>query len=370
MDEPIKILHVFGRLNRGGAETMIMNLYRNIDRSKIQFDFVKHTYEKCAFDDDIRELGGQIISVPRYTGINHVCYIKEWKDLFSKRPEYKIIHGHMISTAFIYLNIAKKYGLTTIVHSHSTGTRGNKIEQLVKNILQFPVRYTADYLFACSDDAGKKFFGNKKNYYVIKNAIDVDKYKFNRSLRNKMRKSLNVEDKFVVGHVGSFTYAKNHKFLLDIFYEIQKQNRKAILLLLGDGELRKSIESHIKKLRIEDKVILTGVVPNVNEYLQAMDIFVFPSIYEGFGMAVIEAQAAGLNCFVSSNLPKEVFLTDLIHSISINESAEHWANIIINKTNKLERKDVSAILKDAGYDIVTYASRLQNFYLEIGHKKS
>ena len=263
----------------------------------------------------------------------------------------------------------KKYGLTTIVHSHSTGTRGNKIEQLVKNILQFPVRYTADYLFACSDDAGKKFFGNKKNYYVIKNAIDVDKYKFNRSLRNKMRKSLNVEDKFVVGHVGSFTYAKNHKFLLDIFYEIQKQNRKAILLLLGDGELRKSIESHIKKLRIEDKVILTGVVPNVNEYLQAMDIFVFPSIYEGFGMAVIEAQVAGLNCFVSSNLPEEVFITDLINGISINESAEHWASLIINNMNKLERKDVSAIIKDAGYDIVTYACWLQNFYLEIDQKK-
>jgi glycosyltransferase involved in cell wall biosynthesis len=372
MDKPIRILHVLGRLDRGGAETIVMNLYRNIDRSKIQFDFVKHTDEKCDFDDEIRELGGKIISVPRYTGKNHVSYIKEWKNIFSKRPEYKIIHGHMRSTAIIYLSIAKKYGLTTIAHSHSTGSRGNKIEQLTKNILQFPIRYTADYLFACSDDAGKRLFGkkavNKENYRIIKNAIDVDNYMFNKSLRNKIRKLLNIEDKFVIGHVGSFTYAKNHEFLLDMFYEVQNQKENAIMLLIGDGDLRKSVEYQIKKLGIKDKVILTGVVSNVNEYLQAMDVFVFPSIYEGFGMALIEAQAAGLNCFVSSNLPKEVFLTDLIYGISIDESTKYWANLIINKMNNLERKDVSEIIKAAGYDIVTSACWLQNFYLELNQK--
>ena len=171
MVEPIRILHVLGALNRGGAETMVMNIYRNIDRNRVQFDFIVHTNEKCDYNDEIINLGGKIYSMPRYNGKNHIKYKKAWNNFFKRHIEYKIVHGHMRSTAAIYLSIGKKHGLKTIAHSHSTASRGNKFEKLVKNVLQIPLRYTANYLFACSEEAGKWLFGKK----AIKKDTDFEK---------------------------------------------------------------------------------------------------------------------------------------------------------------------------------------------------
>jgi len=368
MGKPIRVLHVLGTLNRGGAETMIMNIYHNIDRSKIQFDFIKHTNKKCDYDDEIIKLGGKIYSIPRYTGKNHLKYIESWNDFFNSHTEYKIIHGHMRSTAAIYLKIAKKHGLLTIAHSHSIASRGNKLQQFIKYIMQLPIRYTADYLFACSEQAGKWLFGknviNKNNFNVIKNAIDIEKYLFNQSKRNEMRKTLNIEDKFVVGHVGSFTYPKNHKFLIEVFNEIQKQNRATILLLIGDGELRSQIEKQISDLGLEDKVILTGTVSNVNEYLQAMDVFVFPSIFEGLGIAVIEAQAAGLPCVVADTIPEEAYLTDLIESIPLTAKEDLWTEQILKYNDGYERRNTYEEVKSKGYDIYETNQWLEEFYLK------
>ena len=368
MGKPIKrVLHVLGKLNRGGAETMIMNIYRNIDRSKIQFDFVIHTNEKCDYNDEIIKLGGKIYSVPHYIGRNHFKYKKAWNNFFNKYSEYKIIHGHIRSTAAIYLKIAKKYGLVTIAHSHSTASRGNKIEQFVKNIMQVPIRYIADYLFACSDEAGVWLFGKKsikkENYKIVKNAIDVNKYIFDENNRNEMRKILNIENKFVVGHVGNFTYPKNHKFLIDIFYQVQMENKNSILLLVGDGELRSHIEKQMIDLDIKDKVILTGVVKNVNDYMQAMDVFVFPSIFEGLGIAVIEAQAAGLPCVVADTIPDEAFITNLIKKISLNKGSQVWSDQILKYT-KYDKRDTYKEVCNHGYDICKTAKWLENFYLE------
>jgi len=368
MDKPIRILHVLGALNRGGAETMIMNIYRNIDRSKIQFDFIIHTNKKCDYDDEIIKLGGKIYNVPHYVGKNHFTYKKAWDTFFNSHPEHKIVHGHMRSTASIYLRIAKKYGLITIAHSHSTASRGNKIEQFVKNIMQFPIRYTADYLFACSNEAGKWLFGKKAtqkdNYKVIKNAIDVEKYAFNESKRHELRKVLGIEDKFVVGHVGSFTYPKNQKFLIEVFYQVQMQNENAVLLLVGDGELRPQIEKQINKLGIKDKVILTGVVPNVNDYMQAMDVFVFPSIFEGLGMAVIEAQAAGLKCIVADKIPEEAFITNLIEKVSLKEGIDDWIEVVLKYKVPYKRRNVFEEIKLVEYDVIHSANQLESFYAE------
>lgn len=366
MSKEIRILHVLGSLDRGGAETMIMNIYRNIDRSKIQFDFIVHTNEKCDYNDEILEYGGKIFNIPRYTGKNHFKYKRAWIEFFNSYPQYKVIHGHMRSTASIYLRIAKKYGLVTIAHSHSTASRGNVLEKIVKKIMQFPIRYRADYLFACSNEAGKWLFGRnsikKDNYKVIKNAIDIEKYTFNEVKRSEIRKKLNIQNKFVVGHVGSFTYPKNHKFLIDVFYEIQKQEKDSVLLLIGDGVLRPQIEEQIKKFGINNKVIMTGVVSNVNDYMQAMDVFVFPSIFEGLGMAVIEAQAAGLQCIVSENIPKEAYITEKIKNISLHKKYEIWVNQIIKYTD-LKRKNEYKKLNDNGYSINDVASALEKFYL-------
>lgn len=279
----------------------------------------------------------------------------------------------MRSTASIYLKIAKKYGLVTIAHSHSTASRGNKIEQIVKNIMQYPIRYIADYLFACSNEAGARLFGKKslkkENYKVIKNAIDVDKYVFNEVKRNEKRKALDIEDKFVVGHVGSFTYPKNHKFLIDVFFEIQKQKENSVLLLVGDGELRTQIEKQISDLGIEDKVIITGVVENVNDYMQAMDVFVFPSIFEGLGMAVIEAEATGLPSIVSDKIPKETFIIDSIEKLSLKTSIKTWADITLQYCRNYKRKNTSQDIAKLGYEIKESAQSIEDFYSNIIYNK-
>lgn len=366
MSEPIRVLQVFAQMNRGGAETMIMNLYRNIDRTKVQFDFIVHTNKKCAFDDEIISLGGLIYRVPRYTGKNHFIYKSAWIDFFRQHPEYKILHSHVRSTASIYLKIAKKFGLTTIAHSHSTSS-GNGVLATIKKILQYPIRYTADYLFACSDEAGKWLFGEKaskkNNYRLIKNAIEVEKYIYNEATRNKIRKSLNLENKFVIGHVGSFTYPKNHKFLIEVFYEVQKQKENAALLLIGDGQLRESIEIQIKKLGIKDKVILTGVVSNVSEYLQAMDIFVFPSLFEGLGIAIIEAQASGLKCLVSDIIPKEAIITDLVISLELKKDA--WKKAILENYFQYNRKNKIDEICQNGYCVSKSSQILMDLYSQM-----
>jgi len=374
MNEPVRVLQVFAGMNRGGAENMIMNLYRNIDRSKVQFDFIVHTYDKCSFDKEIEELGGRIYRVPRYNGKNHFSYKKAWVDFFEKHPEYIILHGHIRSTASIYLRIAKRFDLITIIHSHSTASRGNGVEKLIKNIMQIPIRYISDYFLACSDEAGKWLFGkkvvNKNNYMLLKNAINLDKYLFDNVKRNELRKVMNLENKLVIGHVGSFTDPKNHKFLINLFYEVQKR-KEAELILIGDGNLRESMEMYIKKLNLEKKVRIIGEVSNVNDYLNAMDIFVFPSFFEGLGLSVIEAQSNGLKCLISNGIPNEVVVTDLVTKLSLEESVEIWVKklLIVATELKYDRQKYSEIVSSKGYDILEVSSILEKFYEDLLNKR-
>jgi glycosyltransferase involved in cell wall biosynthesis len=281
MSEPIRVLQVFAQMNKGGAETMVMNMYRNIDRSKIQFDFVVHTEEECTFDNEIVQLGGRIYRVPRYIGRNHLAYTRAWNTFFRNNSEYKIIHGHVRSTASIYLKIAKKYGLKTIAHSHNTSS-GNNLVALTKNILQFPLRNIADYLFACSKRAGEWLFGEninyRDNYYILKNAINTHEYIFNEEIRLRKRQELGLKDRFVVGHVGRFNKQKNHKFLIDIFKSIHELDDNSVLILAGSGPLKSKIEKKVNSLNLSDSVLFLGVRSDVRELLQAMDVFLFPSL--------------------------------------------------------------------------------------------
>lgn len=364
----IRVLHVLGNLNRGGAETMIMNLYRNIDRSKVQFDFIIHTKEKCDYTEEVKALGGKIFSIPKYTGKNHRQYKKHWHEFFKMHQEYKIIHGHVRSTASIYLNIAKRYGLTTIVHSHSTSS-GKGLSALVKNLLQYRIRNISEYLFACSESAGIWLFGKKSckrdNFYILKNAVDAKKYIYNERIRLEKRKEFLLDGRFVVGHIGRFHESKNHNFLVDIFKSIYDQNKKAVLMLVGDGQLRQSIEKKVFELGLGDSVIFTGVRSNIPELLQVMDVFVFPSIYEGLPVTLIEAQASGLKCFVSDNITSEVNVTDLVKNISLKDTEENWASQILSANNAYSRKDTSQEIIKSGYDIKDSSKWLENFYLKI-----
>lgn len=367
MSRPIRILQVFAEMNRGGAETMIMNLYRHIDRKKIQFDFVVHTEKKCAFDDEIGRLGGRIYRVPRYSGKNHFSYKKAWEELFIKHPEYKIVHGHVRSTASIYLWVAKKFNLITISHSHSTSS-GSGIPAVVKNLMQFPIRYVSDYFLACSEAAGKWLFGEKivksKRFYVLNNAIDTKRFQFNNEVRDRIRKEFHIAGKFVMGHIGRFHPTKNHTFIIDIFKNVHRNNQDSVLLLVGDGDLKESIQSKVQQENLEDSVIFAGVRSDVPDIFQGMDLFLFPSLYEGLGIAVIEAQSAGLNCIVSNQIPNEAILTDLVEKVSLSDKTYIWSNKVIDKM-VYRRKDTIELIKSAGYDIEDTTEWLENFYLRL-----
>lgn len=368
MIEPIRILRVVGKMDRGGLETIIMNSYRVIDKTKIQFDFVVHTNEKCDYDDEIQSLGGKIYRVPKYNGKNHLKYRRAWNDFFKNHKEYKIVHGHIRSTASIYLAIANKYGLTTIAHSHNISS-GKNITAFVKNVFQKKIRKIADYLFACSIPAGKWLFGknvvNKSYFKVVPNGIDVKKYAFSSTKRDVLREKLLLNDNIVVGNVGRFHSQKNHKFLISIFKEIYKQNSKAKLLLVGDGKLRNKIEKWICDFDLSENVLLLGVRNDVPDLLQVMDIFLFPSLFEGFGNVVVEAQSSGLPCLLSNNIPSEVKLTELVSYLDLKEKPIVWSTKVLEILESSNRSNTEDLIFQKGFDIHPITEWYESFYVKI-----
>lgn len=366
-EEPIRILQVIGIMNRGGAETMVMNLYRNMDRSKVQFDFVENSFEPAAFDAEITSLGGKIYRCPHYTGKNHFTYKNWWNKFFKEhRNEYKVIHGHIGSTAAIYLGIAKKYGLYTIAHSHSSGT-DYSLKSMLYKLISYNTRNIADYFFACSSIAGKDRYGEKvihsSNYRVLNNAIDTKQFQFDEKVREIIRSQLGITSQILMGHVGRFTKEKNHTFLLEIFKAMHEMNPNSRLILVGDGPLRVEVEQQALSLGIKDFVIFTGIRSDVNRLVQGMDVFVFPSIYEGLPVTLVETQTSGLSCVISDKVPAECILVkNLVTIKSLDESPKEWAEHILSKID-IERKDKSAEIIANGYDIAETAKWLGGFYL-------
>jgi glycosyltransferase involved in cell wall biosynthesis len=368
MNQPFRVLQVIGQMDRGGAETMIMNLYRNIDRTKVQFDFIVHTEQKCAYDDEILALGGKIFHVPRFTGMNIFNYQKAWKSFFDEHKEYKIIHGHIGSSAAIYLKIAKENGLFTIAHSHNTKNEPN-LKGKMYSAISYPTRYVADHFFGCSKSAGKARYGNKvvssSNFNMLNNAINTEDFIYSNKIRDKKRLELGLDNKFVLGHVGRFNLQKNHTFLIDIFYKINKKMDNSILVLIGDGELRESVENKVRRLGLEGKVIFTGVRSDIPEIMQALDVFLFPSLFEGLPVTVIEAQATSLPCIISNTITEDVNITsNLVEFVPLEEKAEYWAEKVLNCYGKFERVNTYTEIVKEGYDIKDTASWLENFYLK------
>lgn len=363
----IRVLHMIASLGIGGTQAMIMNLYRNIDRSKIQFDFIidhsehpRHTY----FADEVRKLGGKIYVMPTFKGANAAAVIRAWDQFFKEHREYAILHNHVRSYACIYLPIAKKYGVKTIAHSHST-SNGKGFPALVKTVLQFPIRYQADYFFGCSISAGEWLFGKKavKNgsFYVVRNAVDIVGYTMNPKIREQYRKLIGAKAGTAVYlHVGRLHESKNHAFLLKVFAEIQKEKEDSLLVLVGEGELREKIEAQIRDLRIEDKVVMLGARNDIHGFFQASDYFLFPSLWEGLPVTVIEAQAAGLPCFISDKVTNEVHISELVASLPIDRGTKPWVDGIMQTSAK--RKDVSSEIISAGFDILITKNWITKFY--------
>lgn len=365
---PSRVIHNIASLHFGGAQTFIMNIYNNIDREKVQFDFVVIPEERKDLYELIESMGGRIFVCPRYNGKNHFTYCKWWNDFFIEHPEYHVIHGHVRSTAAIYLNIAKKHGLITIAHSHST-SNGKGITAIVKNILQFPIRNIADYLFACSDKAGIWLYGKKaiqkQNYKMIPNGIDLDRFAFNKTIREEMRRKLGISKQtFVVGHIGRFTEPKNHKYLIELFSILKRTKPDCCLLMVGNGELFDDIRRYCEGLNIMDSVIMPGSRADTENFYQAMDVFVFPSLWEGLPVSVVEAQANGLSCLISNEITKDVNLTDLVTYLPLHNK-EQWIKELDTSTLKTHTKvSESNKIKLQVFDSRKVAAELQLFYIE------
>jgi len=366
----IRVLHVLGTLNLGGAETMIMNLYRSIDRSAIQFDFVIHTKEKCIFTDEIKSLGGKIYHCPNITQTNVIRYSLWWDSFFSEHTEYKIIHGHMTSTALIYLSIAKYKGRYTIAHSHSTSS-GTGLAGIIKRITRLPLRYNTDHYFACSKDAGKYMFGNKvihgRKFDIVKNPIQTEIFKFNTNIRNEYKKKLDIENKIVLTHIGRFHPSKNHKFLINVLSSLVNKNANFVLLLVGSGPLLTEIKEYVNHMNLSDNVKFLGLREDIPEILSATDLFLLPSLYEGLGNVAIEAQATGLPVFCSTNIPNEVNISGQVSFMPLE--IETWVKSI-NEFYRSEFGDskrelgINFVIK-SGYDVKENAKWLSNYYINI-----
>lgn len=364
----IRVLHVIGSLNSGGSQSMIMNIYRNLDRKQIQFDFIVDRKNENFYANEIEKLGGRIYILPQYRLYNHFQYIREWNKFFKEHLEYTIIHGHVRSTAAIYLKIAKKYGLYAIAHSHSTSS-GNGIRAIIKNVLQFKIRYIADYFMGCSKEANEWLFGkrvaNSDKCIVLNNAVDIMRFLPNNQTRNKIRNEINVKDnEILLGNVGRFIKSKNHEFLLKVFNEYNMStNKNSKLLLIGEGKTKKKILKIIKKKRMEDKVILKNTVRNVQDYYNAMDLFVFPSLYEGLGMVLIEAQLTQKKVIAADGIPKDTRISNYIKYLPLKEGYKYWAKncqkiLDLNVSYKINQEKLKL------YDIKEQVKIIQKIYLD------
>lgn len=364
----IRVLHYIGKLEYGGSQSFVMEMYRKINREKIQFSFVTFPDQKVGFYDEIIDLGGIVYECPQYNGRNHILFVRWWEQFFSEHPEYKILHGHVRSVASIYIPIAKKHGVITIAHSHST-SNGKGVTAVIKNILQYSVRFQADYLFACSTEAGRWMYGKravkKDNYKFIPNGIDIRRFCYNPIERAQVREELGLAGKKIIGHIGRATAPKNHSFLLDVMKEVLKRDKSILLLIVGDGELLERIKQKARELDIADNVIFTGARNDADRIYSAIDTFVFPSLWEGLPISVVEAQANGLNCLVSDRVTSDVKLTDSVHYVPLEKGPAYWADCVIDLL-KCERKaaDNEAIKALQKFECYNVAEDMQRFYLQ------
>ena len=363
----IKVAQVIGNAVAGGVESVIMNLYKNIDRDKIQFDFFVEQPSTIIDEIEIKKMGGNIIIIPSYKRPLH--YIKELAKLF-REGDYDIVHSNMNALSVFTLKAAKKAGVKIrIAHSHSTSNKKEWLRNIIKNMLKLFSKKYATHYFACSELAGRWLFGNKifneGKIELINNAIDLEKFAFNENVRKQIRKEYNIEDKFVIGHIGRFVEQKNHKFLIDLFNEVQKKYLNAILLLVGDGPLFDKIKQYVDKLGLTEKVIFTGVQKDTSKFYQAMDSFVLPSLYEGLPVVGIEAQANGLPCLFADTISKEVVINDNSSSLSLNNGFDVWVKRIYELGQNIGKRCISNKLKNSKYDIQNESKKLCKLYEKI-----
>ena len=364
-NQAIRVLQCVSNMDRAGIETALMNYYRQIDKKRVQFDFLVNKKNEGDYSNEIKAMGGRIYTTPGLSPFKWRKYQTYLKNLFNSHPEYHIIHCQNEEMGYPALLAAKKCGIKNrITHAHSS-----KIELDYKAPIKYfykkKLEKTASHLVACGEKASMFMFGKKEK--IIPNAILTDNFVFNSKIRNKIRKEYKLTNEFVIGHVGRFEKPKNHKLLLEIFYEITKRENQARLLLVGDGTLKKKIIKKANKLGLMDKIIFAGNVKNANEYYQAFDVFVMPSKNEGLPVVGIEAQASGLKCIFSDNITKEVCVTNNVKFVKINDM-DGWVSSIL-ASKKYQRKNQKSDIVQSGFDIAEATKNIQLFYERMGQNE-
>ena len=371
MEKPIRVLQILGIVANGGVEAVIMNYYRNIDKSKIQFDFVVHNDADENYINEVLSMGAKVYKVTPYNK-NIFKFMYEIYRII-KSNQYQIVHSNMNTLSGFALFPAFLAGAKVrILHNHTTDSKEEKLRSLIKRVLRPFAKLFANQYWACSKLAAEWMYGKNavmnEKVKIINNAIDLEKFKFNKEKREQLRKELGLENYFVIGHVGRFVKTKNHEFLIELFNEVLRRNENARLILIGDGKIKPQIEEKVEKLGIEIAVIFLGNRNDVADLYNAMDVFVFTSFYEGLGMVVIEAQVNSAPVITSSAVPEEAKVTDNIKFLNLHKSKIEWCDAILNSERKEAVKNKNTLLKN--FDIKSESKKLENFYIKISSKEN
>lgn len=371
----VRVLYFVDRMLHGGIQTFVLKNWEHMNHKKVQIDFLLlddgNNYE---LDDALRQMGSTVYKLESIwirRPWDYFSYCKALDIFFQMHHDYQIVHLHSSSKNFPVLMFAKKYGVSTrIAHSHNTDFQTESVYRKIAGNLFKPmlIHYSTDF-FACSQAAGKWLFGNS-NVTIVKNGVDTEQFSYDRSKAQEVRKQFGIqEDEIVIGHVGRFTHQKNHTFLIEIFKAVYDRNKRYRLLLVGSGELESKIREKVQRYGLENAVIFAGYQMDTGRMMQAMDLFVFPSVYEGLGLVLIEAQAAGLPCLTSQDVvPMEARVCELLNFVPLQNNPEDWAEKIIEVSIE-KRPDMRTLIMESGYDIRKTAMFLQDYYLKKGQDK-
>ena len=365
----IRVLHVVTTMDYGGVETLLMSVYRKIDRDRIQFDFLCHNRLESAFQDEIRSLGGRMFLVhgPRHGGFFN--YLQELKRFFTEHPEYRIVHAHMNRDNAWALMQAKRAGVPVRVsHSHNVLKQCSFLYSLYVSAAKQVNRRCLTHRFACSREAGEDLYGKGTAFTIIPNAIDASRFAFDPERRKAQRAEWKLTDDHdvLIGHVGRFDLQKNHRFILRVFAALRKTNPRAKLVLIGSGPLEEEIRREAHKLCLDDAVIFAGSHRDLQGMYAAMDAFVFPSLYEGLGIVAVEAQCCGLPVLASAFVPQEAAVTDRMSFLSLDAPPEIWAERISIAAEECRdnREKYQAVVQESPYCLDHVVRQLFDFYME------
>lgn len=366
-DKPIRVAEIVGKYIGGGVEAVVLNYFSFINKDKIQFDFICDSDSTDIPYEQIEAMGGKVILIPPYQKL--FKYQKELKKVL-KDGNYQIVHSHINALSIFPLRVAKKAGVPIrIAHSHSTSNKKEWKKNLLKNILKpFSKVYSNKYM-CCSELAGRWLFGDKEyekgTVYLLNNAIDLDKYKYNENIRIAKRKEMGIKPStFVVGHIGRFVEQKNHRFLIDIFNEIHKKRKDSLLLLAGQGPLMEEMKEKVHNLGLDNCVQFLGQRKDANELYQVFDLFLLPSLYEGLPVVGVEAQASGNLCYLSNDMTKETKVLDSTKFMSLENTAEEWANAILKDAKRYKKHNTKEEVSKYGFNIEKEAEKLEKKYYE------